>query len=251
MPDSAAQAAPTECVILLHGLGRTAASMLWLARDLRQDGFLVVNQNYPSRSDAIPALSHKVHAAIMRCEALVLAGKANQNAQVNASREAIRISFVTHSMGAILLRSYFANPDFLRPNHIQFQRAVLLGPPNQGSEIVDLMMSRWYFKLANGPAGIALGTAPDGYLSSLPSLPMQFGVIAGVAAKQNWLLPKLPMPHDGKVSVASTHLAGETAHLQVPVKHTWLPSDVKVRKHVIFFLRNGIFSPEAGAGTSE
>jgi len=246
MPDSAAQAAPTECVILLHGLGRTAASMFWLARDLRAEGFVVINQNYPSRSEAIPALSHKVHSAINRCEA---AAHAAAGANTNADLVGVHISFVTHSMGAILLRSYFANPDFMRPTHIQFQRAVLLGPPNQGSEIVDQMMSRWYFKLANGSAGVALGTAPDGYLASLPGLPMQFGVIAGVAAKQNWLLPKLPMPHDGKVSVSSTHLAGETAHLQVPVKHTWLPSNAKVRKNVVFFLRNGIFSPETGAGT--
>lgn len=241
------QTAPTECVILLHGLGRTAASMLWLANDLRREGYLVINQSYPSRKHAIFELSRNVHTAVMRCEAAVNAGKNG----ANASQKAIRISFVTHSMGAILLRSYFADSGMQRHAHTQFQRAVLLGPPNRGSEIVDQMKSRWFFKLANGPAGVSLGTAADGYLASLPGLPLQFGVIAGVAAQQNWLLPKMPMPHDGKVSVASTHLDGESAHLQVPVKHTWLPSNAKVRKHVIFFLRNGIFSAQTGAGVSE
>jgi triacylglycerol lipase len=231
-------APPVECVVLLHGLGRTAASMIWLANDLRHAGYLVVNQGYPSRKLPIPELSLYVKQAVLHCQALAPSMKQNAHP--------LRINFVTHSMGAILLRSYFANPNFSAPEQISFHRAVLLGPPNQGSEIVDQLKERWYFKLANGPAGTSLGTAVDGYLSTLPGLPLHFGVIAGVAAKQNWLLPKLPMPHDGKVTVASTHLAGQAAHLQLPIKHTWLPSDAKVRKHVIFFLRSGIFRDETG-----
>ena len=232
------QASSIECVVLLHGLGRTAASMIWLAHDLRRAGYLVVNQGYPSRKLPIPELSLHVMRAVSQCQALV-----NSNVLVP---QPIRISFVTHSMGAILLRSYFANQPLPNNERVAFHRAVLLGPPNLGSEIVDQLKGRWYFRFSNGPAGVSLGTAPSGYLRTLPGLPMHFGVIAGVAAKQNWLLPKLPMPHDGKVTVASTHLAGQAAHLQLPVKHTWLPSHTKVRKHVIFFLRNGIFSDEIG-----
>ena len=246
MTDLASITAPTECVVLLHGLGRTSASMFWLANDLRRAGYWVVNQNYPSRSKTIPELSHNVHAAISSCEQRV-----SSRFPMSNKNGPVRVSFVTHSMGAILLRSYFANPAFQRTEKLQLGRAVLLGPPNQGSEIVDQLRSRWYFKLANGPAGLALGTAPDGYLASLPGLPMNFGVIAGVAAQQNWLLPKMPMPHDGKVSVASTHLAGESAHLQVSVKHTWLPSNLKVRKHVISYLQNGIFSHETVTGAPD
>jgi alpha-beta hydrolase superfamily lysophospholipase len=36
-----------ELVVLAHGLGRTPASMWWLARSLRARGYRVLNWGYP------------------------------------------------------------------------------------------------------------------------------------------------------------------------------------------------------------
>ncbi|MGA7276893.1 MAG: hypothetical protein WBW79_03070 [Desulfocapsaceae bacterium] len=42
-----------ECVILIHGLGRTHRSMRQMELRLREEGYITVNLNYPSRSKTI------------------------------------------------------------------------------------------------------------------------------------------------------------------------------------------------------
>ena len=52
-----AQALNDECVILLHGLARTEASMRPLERVLEAEGYTVINEGYPSRHRSIRALA--------------------------------------------------------------------------------------------------------------------------------------------------------------------------------------------------
>ena len=216
-----------QCVVLLHGLGRTAFSMSALARDFRAAGFAVVNQAYPSRSQSLPELSHFVAIAIRKCTTHA------PNTTVN---------FVTHSMGAIVLRQYFANSArYSAIGGSKFGRAVLLGPPNHGSEIVDAWGKRWWYRLVLGPAGSALTTDESAAPNLLPSLPFAFAVIAGNSAGKNWLLPEVAAPSDGKVSVASAALAGMHAIKLVEVSHTWLPSSRIVRNATIKFIETGAF----------
>ena len=221
------QTVQAQCVVLLHGLGRTTFSMNALARDFRAAGFIVVNQAYPSRTRSLPELSNFVAIAIRKCT------KLGPNTAIN---------FVTHSMGAIVLRQYFANA--ARPSVIGgavFGRAVLLGPPNGGSEIADAWGNRWWYRLLLGPAGAALSTAENAAPKLLPSLPFAFAVIAGNSAGNNWLLPQVAAPNDGKVSVASAELAGMQAIKLVAVSHTWLPSSRIVRSSALKFIETGAF----------
>ena len=64
-----------------------------------------------------------------------------------------RIHFVTHSLGGILVRSYLKRNPFAR-----LGRVVMLGPPNQGSEVIDHIGSWRIVRELNGPAGKELGT---------------------------------------------------------------------------------------------
>ncbi len=56
-------------VILLHGLGRTSASMEPLARTLRRDGHSVLNLDHPTRRAGIATLADHVEAASARWRA--------------------------------------------------------------------------------------------------------------------------------------------------------------------------------------
>jgi len=210
-----------ECVVLLHGLIRTASSMERLETELSQNGYYVVNIDYPSRDNSIEALAEMaVTAGLDRCR------EANANP----------VNFVTHSMGGILVRYYYS-----RHEPTNLKRVVMLGPPNHGSEAVDYLKNLPGFKLINGPAGRQLGTDRDSLPNRLGPVHFELGVIAGTQTISPILSMYLPDPDDGKVSLESTKVAGMCAFVALPVTHTFMMRDKTVISEVIYFLQNGRF----------
>lgn len=212
----------TECVVLLHGLGRTEFSMARLESELEKSGYVVVNETYPSLTKDIPELSSVVGSAIETCR----------------SKRATSIHFVTHSMGGILVRVYFQThtiPDA--------KRMVMLGPPNHGSEVVDEHHDAWWFKLATGPAGQQLATVGDQSIPiTLNPIPLEIGIIAGTQSIDPLLDDTLPRPNDGKVSVQSAMLPEMKDFITVPVDHTFMVYSTTLIGHVRAFLEQGKFS---------
>jgi len=212
-------------VILLHGLCRTKASMQKMAAALANAGFVVVNVDYPSRTAGIQQLSD---------EAI---GTALHSAALQSCR---KIHFVTHSLGGILVRSYFA-----RHTDARLGRVVMLGPPNQGSEVVDEIGSWYLVRKLNGPAGGELGTGGSSTPNRLGPVGFELGVIAGDRSI-NWINSwMIKGPDDGKVSVERTKVAGMKEHLVVHVTHPYLMTDPTVIASTIRFLQTGTFSSPA------
>lgn len=211
-----------ECVILLHGLARTDASMGKLARILGGAGYRVVNQGYPSRKYSVEELAgNVVPAALNEC---------GKDAPIN---------FVTHSLGGIILRQY------LHTNEIsKLQRVVMLGPPNQGSQVVDTFRDVPGFKWLNGPAGLQLGTDANSITKNLGPVDFEVGIIAGSRTINFILSLTLPNPEDGKVSVENTKLEGMKDHITLPVSHPFLMKDDAVIGQVLNFLAVGEFEHE-------
>lgn len=211
----------SEAVVLLHGLGRTSLSMVPLRIALERDGYLVVNRSYPSTRRSIERLTAAVRDGIGECR----------------RHDAAAIHFVTHSMGGILLRMFFQ--DEIVP---EARRAVMLAPPNRGSEIVDAYRQRWWFRWATGPAGQQLGTGRDGLPRRLQrELPLEVGVIAGVRSSDPWFGSLFAADHDGKVSVQSAALPEMRDMLTVDAGHTFMMNSPQVIRQVKAFLRSGQF----------
>jgi pimeloyl-ACP methyl ester carboxylesterase len=212
-----------ECVILLHGLCRTSRSMLPMERALSASGYHVLNVDYPSRTASVKQLSEDA------------IGRAVADCQKDG---AAKIHFVTHSLGGILVRSYLSR--HIIPN---LGRVVMLGPPNQGSEVVDKLGSWWFFKKLNGPAGNELGTDKDSTPNKLGPANFCTGVIAGDRSI-NWINSLLiPGRDDGKVSIERTKLAGMTDHIVVHATHPLLMRNRTAIKQTILFLQSGRFTP--------
>ena len=212
-----------EGVILLHGLCRSSASMDKMATALTASGFIVANVDYPSRTRNIAALSTAaITTALNRPE----------------FQDCTQIHFVTHSLGGILVRAYFKNHPSTR-----LGRVVMLGPPNQGSEVVDKLGSWRIFKLLNGPAGDELGTALEATPNTLGPVDFELGVIAGDRSI-NWINSLLIKgADDGKVAVERTKVAGMKEHLILHVTHPYLMKNRKVIESTLRFLKNGSFTP--------
>ncbi|MDH7942931.1 alpha/beta fold hydrolase [Pseudohongiella sp. SYSU M77423] len=210
-----------ECVILLHGLARTASSMSDIEERLTDEGYKVVNVDYPSRDGTIEELA----------ELAVSEGLAHCN-----SAESSSIHFVTHSMGGILVRQY------LSQNTIEkLGRTVMLGPPNQGSEVVDKLGEMPGFEFINGPAGMQLGTGTHDVPQSLGPANFEVGIIAGTRSINLILSVLIPDTDDGKVSLESAHLENETDFIEMPVTHPFMMHNEEVIDNVVHFLKNGVF----------
>lgn len=223
---AASVAHAADSVVLLHGLGRSPLSMARLAHDLRAEGYQVHNLAYPSRRTDIRTLAD---TTLTRIFAEAPAGA--------------RIHIVTHSLGGILVRQYLH--DHGTPPSLG--RVVMLAPPNRGSELVDRLRKWSVYRRVNGPAGLQLGTDAASVPRVLGGAPsdVEIGIIAGNVSLNPLFSAFISGPDDGKVSVARSHLTGETAHVTVPYSHTWMMWRRPVLAEVRAFLRTGRFTPPA------
>ena len=217
--------AHADCVVLLHGLARGASSMTSMADALVKADYRIANVGYRSRKQQIEHIAGPtIEQGLNECD--LTAGE--------------RIHFVTHSLGGILLRYYLSNNERMQVSD-RLGHVIMLGPPNQGSEVVDALKGIPGYSWLNGPAGYQLGTDEKSVPLLLPAVDFSLGVIAGSRSIDPISSFFLPNPDDGKVSVASTRVEGMRDHMVMPVTHTFMMNSEKVQEQVVYYLRNGAF----------
>jgi len=220
-----------DCVVMLHGLARTANSMNKMADAFKAKGYHTVNLGYPSRSDSIEKLARQaLKKAIDSCK------RGPGETEPSRPTQQGKIHFVTHSMGGILLRQYLSVHEIKN-----LGRTVMIAPPNQGSEVVDSLGKVPGFKLFNGPAGMQLGTNEDSIPLLLGPVDFPVGIIAGDRSINPLLSKSLPKPNDGKVSVESTKVEGMADFIQFPLNHTFIMRNEQVIRQSITFVETGAF----------
>ena len=210
-----------ECVIVLHGMGRTKFAMRKVEKELADAGYTVWNQSYPSTKKSIEVLA---------------AEHISKGLQFCRSARAEKIHFVTHSLGGILVRYY------LQDNAIaNLDKIIMLSPPNSGSEIADSLKDLKLYQWMMGPAGQQLGTTADSLPNTLDRIDATVGVITGNSTSDPWFSPFIPGEDDGKVSVKSARLEEMTDFLVVEAGHTFIMSNRSVLEQIRHFLKKGTF----------
>lgn len=209
-------------VILLHGLMRSTSSMsglqTYLSSTLDQPVF---SFEYASTRNAISE-----HAAALR---EVVAGLPDE----------VRVSFVGHSMGNIVVRH--ALGDWQREGDqetlARIENVIMLGPPNRGASIARQLSRTRVFGWVTGQGGLELGPNWEQFEDRLaiPSCP--FGIVAGRLPETNFQNPLIEGASDFVVSVEETHLDGATDFLEVPRLHSFLMDDPQVQIAVASFLQ--------------
>ena len=210
--------------MLLHGLFRSSNSMEKMESYLSDNGYSTFNISYESTEYPIEVLADSAFSEI-----LPLTKKSGCDS----------IHFVTHSLGGILVRDYLSDHSIKN-----LGRVVMLGPPNQGSEVVDEIGHWKLFGWLNGPAGLQLGTDSLSLPNQLGEVDFELGIIAGDRSI-NWINSiMIDGQDDGKVSVERSKVEGMTDHLVIHTTHTFMMRKNEVLEQTLHFLQESRFNKE-------
>jgi len=208
-----------ECVILIHGLGRTSFCLALVHWWLQCAGWHVATAGYPSHRLTVQQIADTYIDRVVREQ---------------SQGGTVKLNFVTHSMGGIVLRQYLATHTVTN-----LGRVVMLAPPNHGSEVVDALkkcaVGRWIL----GTGGAELGTA--GVPGRIGPARFELGVIAGDRSADPWFAHLFHEPNDGKVSVESAKVDGMADFLVVHQSHTWMMWHPATVRQILAFLERGRF----------
>lgn len=211
-----------QCIILLHGLARSHASMQQLERTLRRYHYIVINQDYPSTQKPIDILA-QVYLPQMIASCLKYQPKS--------------IHFVTHSMGGILLQKYLQDHQVPKLGKI-----VMLSPPNHGSEVSDLLHNNWLYKWITGPSGSELTTCKNSVPNQIQlNKDYNIGIIAGTFSFVPFSYYIFKDANDGAVSVSSAKSKIMKDFMSFKVSHPFIMDHKKVQAEIIYFLNKGKF----------
>jgi len=209
-------------VIVLHGLGEGRRSMQPLVEHLRKHlDATVLSFGYASTSTGIEDHGRSLAKVIEDLPA----GE--------------RISFVGHSLGNLVVRRWMglaAADDLARVG-----RMVMLGPPNQGSDLARMASRIW------GLASLTEGASRDlvvDWPRVAPSLAVpacDFGIVAGGRGDDTGYSLLLEGDDDAVVRVAETQLPGARDFVIVPVHHAAMMKDTAVQRATVEFLETGRF----------
>lgn len=217
-----------KACLLIHGIGRSSKSMAPLAEPLRREGYLVVPFDYPSTR-----LSIEESADYLR--------------QVVRSLEGVdQIDFVVHSMGGLLVRSSLAKTEDAPEPDPRYRRLVMLGVPNHGARMADLVERQPLYRLIYGRAGGQLVGRENPFITELPIPAFEFAVIAGARGTGDGYNPLIPGDDDGTVRVEETRLPGATDFMTVPAIHSFLMNNPAVIDASLRFLKEGQLRSEPG-----
>jgi pimeloyl-ACP methyl ester carboxylesterase len=209
-------------VLLLHGFAGLGIMTRPLSRTLRSAGYRPVEINYDSWGMPLDRICDRLLPQIAEL------GKTNS----------VPLHIVAHSMGGLVARALINRH---RPDNLG--HVVMLGTPHGGSEIADFLDQHSLLRPILGRAGPTLVTRRPAALDALLGrVDYPVGIIAGSRPILPSAIARLvPLPSDGKVSVASTRLPEAADHIVLPLSHTLLLYHPSAQRQIRHFLAHGRF----------
>lgn len=218
-------------IFLLHGMGRSVASMAYLAWRLRGEGHATDLFGYLVAVRDLDEIARRFAA---RVEEVLAADAPGEDGE-----KPLPYAVIGHSLGNVITR--LASP--LLP--AGFSRFVLLAPPNRSPTLAAQLEGNKLFHLFTGDAGRKLAD-PDFY-ARLPVPEVPSLIIAGTGGPRDSRLPLGDAPNDGILKLEET-LLGDVPRLEVPAIHTFLMNRSDVFEAVRDFLAGGEPAPPAAPG---
>lgn len=219
-------------VIVLHGLIRSSNSMGVVADYLQANSNMTaINFEYASTRKSVSDHAYALEKLINRL-----------------GPQVTEINFVGHSMGNIVVRRYLYGA-FHKGFKVdpRIKRMVMIGPPNQGSQMAKLLKRSLIYKAVAGAAGSQMGETWEHLEKKLATPDFEFGIIAGGQSDKNKSISNIFVrgKDDFTVGVEETKLVGACDFLVRPLLHSTMMKQPVTLKATLSFLENGYFTTAA------
>ena len=208
-----------ELVILLHGLGLSSFTMLYIERGLIAAGYVTLKIDYPSRKYNVPRLLE------------ITSGLVQRNTTISDYE---KVHYVGHSLGGILARLLA-----LKYTYSNLGCCIALGSPNRGSVLAERMRK---YRLIHTFFGPTLSDISSGsmFINTLTASPKYYFVLRGTRSSFTPFGNYLEKPNDGTVVVNEMVPEGVSSECVYDfyVSHSSMLFNVDVRCKVINILGN-------------
>ncbi len=212
-------------VFLKHGIFRSAASLWKLERALRDHGYEVVNLSYPSTDGYIEDFS-----AAMEVEVADFLS--------TTPRDTVKVHFVGHSMGGLVIHHYLTRKDAVTPDS-----CVFIATPHRGAVLTDARKDRFLFQIFMGDkAALQLSPSSEFYKQLPEQLEgFDYGCIYGsTGAPEGWN-DDVPGDDDGTIGADEAQLPGAADSHRLRLGHTRISFNDQSIEQVLHFLKHGAF----------
>jgi pimeloyl-ACP methyl ester carboxylesterase len=193
-------------VLLVHGMGRTALSLWGLSRHLRKAGHDPQLLGYVAAVEPFARIVERIYNRLRK-----LAGRQ------------LPYTVVGHSLGGLLVRAALAR-GAIDPPPVHL---IMLGTPNHSPRLARRYGRVRLYRWVNGESGQLLAHAS--FFEQLPPPPVPYTIIAGTKGWRRRAGPFGDDANDGVVAVSETLVRSTDAPILLPVRHTFMMNDLRVR----------------------
>jgi triacylglycerol lipase len=186
-------------IFLIHGMGRTSASMWMLSRRLRAAGYDVHRFDYLVSLQTLGTIAERFRAHIER--------------HMEGAEAGAGYAVIGHSLGGIVTR--LLTPD-LPPG---LRALIMLAPPNRLPVMARVLRRNPLYRLFTTDSGQRLGD--PAFYEQLPHPEAPTLVVAGTKGSRASWMPFAGEVNDGVVSLTETELEGSRT-FEVEGVHTFL-----------------------------
>lgn len=212
----------SNSIYFLHGFGGPGIEMRWILKAVEKEGYDCTLFKYRSMVRDVDSVGLDLIKKIQ-------------------TDGADTISFVTHSMGSLVVRSIYEHIDSLADFPI-IKRIVMIAPPNNGTQVADFYYKSHFLRQILGPNLRNLTTDSIVGASRYPIPTCEVGLITGTFGGSKVLNLFLDADNDGMVVPEKAKLGIEKDIVHLKSWHFGLLYDRKVTRCVISFLKWGRFA---------